>query len=68
VFYWPTKSGLENPSKRVWISSGVSYKYALNNLPNLKLEDENWKVRLIEEEFMKHMWDMEGKKNERLSG
>jgi len=68
VFYWPTKSGLEKPSKRVWISSGVSYKYALNNLPNLKLEDENWKVRLIEEEFMKHMWDMEGKKNERLSG
>jgi adenine-specific DNA-methyltransferase len=31
-----------------------------NNLPNLKLDDENWKVRLIEEEFMKHMWDVEG--------
>jgi len=31
-----------------------------DNLPNLKLDDENWKVRLIEEEFMKRMWDVEG--------
>ena len=37
------------------------YVNCSNNLPNLKLDDENWKVRLIEEEFMKHMWDMEGK-------
>jgi len=37
------------------------YVNGSNNLPNLKLDDENWKVRLIEEEFMKHMWDMEGK-------
>ncbi|QEN03303.1 site-specific DNA-methyltransferase [Thiospirochaeta perfilievii] len=28
-----------------------------NNLPNLKQDDENWKVRLIEEEFHKKMWD-----------
>ncbi len=27
---------------------------------NLKLEGENWKVRLIEEDFMKRMWDVEG--------
>jgi len=27
---------------------------------NLKLDDENWKVRLIEEEFMKRMWDVKG--------
>ncbi len=31
----------------------------INNLLNLKLDDENWKVRLIEEEFMKHMWNEE---------
>jgi chromosome segregation ATPase len=27
VFSWPTKSGLEKPSKRVWTSSDVSYKF-----------------------------------------
>jgi adenine-specific DNA-methyltransferase len=37
------------------------YVNGSSNLPNLKLDDENWKVRLIEEEFMKHMWDVEGK-------
>lgn len=36
------------------------YVNGSNNLPNLKLENENWKVRLIEEEFMKRMWDGEG--------
>ncbi len=36
------------------------YVNGSNNLPNLKLENENWKVRLIEEEFMKRMWDVEG--------
>ena len=35
------------------------YVNGSNNLPNLKLDDENWKVRLIEEEFMKHMWNGE---------
>ncbi|MBB5021362.1 DNA methyltransferase [Desulfurispira natronophila] len=35
------------------------YVNGSNNLPNLKLDDENWKVRLIEEEFMKRMWEME---------
>jgi len=30
-----------------------------NNIPNLRLENENWKVRLIEEEFKKRMWDAE---------
>ena len=25
----------------------------------LSLDDENWKVRLIEEEFMKRMWEMQ---------
>ncbi|MBW2663953.1 MAG: site-specific DNA-methyltransferase, partial [Deltaproteobacteria bacterium] len=36
------------------------YVNGSNNLPNLKLDNENWKVRLIEEEFMKRMWDVEG--------
>lgn len=36
------------------------YVNGSNNLPNLKRDDENWKVRLIEEEFSKRMWDVEG--------
>lgn len=31
-----------------------------NNLPNLKKAEDRWKVRLIEEEFMQRMWDVEG--------
>ncbi len=36
------------------------YVNGSNNLPNLRKDDENWKVRLTEEEFMKRMWDVEG--------
>ena len=36
------------------------YVNGSNNLPNLKLDGDNWKVRLIEEEFMKGMWEVEG--------
>ncbi|WP_059280045.1 site-specific DNA-methyltransferase [Dehalococcoides mccartyi] len=35
------------------------YVNGSNNLPNLAQPGDNWKVRLIEEEFMKRMWDME---------
>ena len=35
------------------------YVNGSNNLPNLKQDDESWKVRLIEEEFMKRMWNCE---------
>ncbi|HOJ05410.1 MAG TPA: site-specific DNA-methyltransferase [Bacteroidota bacterium] len=35
------------------------YVNGSNNLPNLKLDNENWKVRLIEEEFMKRMWEVQ---------
>lgn len=35
------------------------YVNGSNNLPNLKLDEENWKVRLIEEYFMKRMWNGE---------
>lgn len=33
------------------------YVNGSNNLPNLKIEGDTWKVRLIEEEFMKRMWE-----------
>jgi adenine-specific DNA-methyltransferase len=35
------------------------YVNGSNNLPNLRLEGESWKVRLIEEDFMQRMWDVE---------
>ncbi len=35
------------------------YVNGSNNLPNLKIEGDNWKVRLIEEDFMKNMWDVD---------
>ena len=35
------------------------YVNGSNNLPNIKRDTENWKVRLTEEEFMKRMWDVE---------
>ena len=44
------------------------YVNGSHNLPNLKLDDENWMVRLIEEDFMKRVWDVDGVKNELLSG
>lgn len=37
----------------------IIYVNGSNNLPNLKKGDENWKVRLIEEEFHKKMWEAE---------
>jgi len=35
------------------------YVNGSNNLPNLKLENETWRVRLIEEDFHRLMWDTE---------
>lgn len=35
------------------------YVNGSNNLPNLRQDDENWKVKLLEEEFMYRMWDTE---------
>ncbi len=37
----------------------VIYVNGTNNLPNLRRNDETWEVRLIEEEFMKRMWETE---------
>jgi len=33
------------------------YVNGSNNLPNLQKDGDTWKVRLIEEEFMKRMWE-----------
>lgn len=38
----------------------IIYVNGSNNLPNLLQEGETWKVRLIEEEFLRRMWDVEG--------
>ena len=35
------------------------YVNGSNNLPNLKTADDQWKVRLLEEEFHRRMWDTE---------
>jgi len=35
------------------------YVNGSNNLPNLKLDTDIWKVRLLEEEFHKAMWDVQ---------
>jgi adenine-specific DNA-methyltransferase len=35
------------------------YVNGSNNLPNLRRDDENWKVRLTEETFHQTMWDVE---------
>lgn len=37
----------------------VIYVNGSNTLPNLRRNDEHWKVVLIEEEFLKRMWDVE---------
>lgn len=36
------------------------YVNGSNNLPNLQQKGDNWKVRLIEEEFRQRMWDTVG--------
>jgi adenine-specific DNA-methyltransferase len=38
----------------------VIYVNGSNNLPNLRRDEEIWKVRLIEESFHQAMWDVEG--------
>ncbi len=35
------------------------YVNGSNNLPNLKRDDDKWKVRLIEEDFHRLMWDVQ---------
>ena len=38
---------------------GVIYVNGDNNLENLRAPDDNWKVRLIEEDFHRLMFDTE---------
>jgi adenine-specific DNA-methyltransferase len=37
----------------------IIYVNGSNNLPNIALKEDRWKVRLIEEEFMKRMWHLD---------
>ena len=37
----------------------VIYVNGDNNLQNMRKEDQTWKVRVIEEEFHRLMWDVE---------
>jgi len=45
-------------STRDWEFDTI-YVNGSNNLPNLKQEGDTWKVRLIEEDFHRLMWDVE---------
>ena len=44
----------QNPADREF---DVIYINGDNNLENLRLDDEQWKVVLIETEFNKRMWE-----------
>ena len=48
-----------NRFERHEIEYDTIYVNGSNNLSNLKTDDENWKVHLIEEEFKKRMWNGE---------
>ncbi|MDE0682826.1 MAG: hypothetical protein OXI63_07930 [Candidatus Poribacteria bacterium] len=37
----------------------IVYVNGSNNLPNIQQVGDDWKVRLIEEDFMRLMWDMD---------
>ena len=37
----------------------IIYVNGSNNLPNIRQDNEHWKVRLIEEAFHQQMWDIE---------
>lgn len=49
-----------NPNETSSCDFDTIYVNGSNNLPNLQRDEDQWKVRLIEEEFMKRMWDVEG--------
>jgi adenine-specific DNA-methyltransferase len=59
-----------NPTQRCWFGkrnySTLDFEFARiyvngdNNLENLKIGEECWKIALIEQEFKKLMFDVEG--------
>ncbi len=56
-------SRLKHMGKDIVFKMGISQQSQQRpgeSLPNLRLDSENWKVRLVEKEFMKRMWDVEG--------
>jgi glyceraldehyde 3-phosphate dehydrogenase len=56
----PRWKGIFDATDEELVSHDIIYVNGSNNLPNLKRDDESWKVRLIEEEFHKRMWATEG--------
>jgi adenine-specific DNA-methyltransferase len=53
---WFAKQGYsakDSEFDTIWVNGG-------NNLENLKTPDDRWKVRLIEEDFHRLMFEMEG--------
>ena len=53
---WFTRQGYSSKDSEfdvIWVNGG-------NNLENLKTPDDRWKVRLIEEDFHRLMFDTEG--------
>ncbi len=55
-------SGLRNLAKKAIRKYGYEILEAMNgdnNLENIRRPDETWKVRLIEEEFKRLMFDVE---------
>jgi adenine-specific DNA-methyltransferase len=53
------KKNCINPRETSSCDFDTIYVNGSNNLPNLKLDSDTWKVRLIEEEFFKAMWDVQ---------
>jgi len=52
---WFQKQGYNNKDQEF----DVIYVNGDNNLENLKKPDQTWKVRLIEEEFLRRMFDVQ---------
>jgi adenine-specific DNA-methyltransferase len=53
---WFTKQGYSSKDSEF----DLIYVNGDNNLENLKAPDDTWKVRLIEEDFFRLMFEMEG--------
>lgn len=47
----------KNRSSTLDFKFDIIYVNGSNSLPNLRRDEDTWKVRLIEEEFMKRMWE-----------
>ena len=61
IFYRSKPKALQDVEKLIRnFKFDTIYVSGSNNFPNLVLAEDTWKVRLIEEEFSKRMWETEG--------